>query len=62
MYTSLKQETIPDEVYREAQLSDAFMLVARAKLSATIKHFDHNVDVTEIPYFCSDCDEVIDGR
>lgn len=59
---------IPDEVYMESHIDLAtsysikLQQMAFAKLSATIQHFDHAVDVTEFPYYCSDCEIYIDGK
>lgn len=52
---------IPDGVYEEATLADAWraVILSTAKLKATTNHYGHNVDVTAYPYFCSDCAEEI---
>lgn len=66
---NVNYEPIPDEVYKEAQYDDAIHLVgdhflvrAQATLNARIIHYGHNVDVTEFPFYCSDCQVVIDGK
>ena len=36
--------------------------VATARVELSFNHYQHNVDLTVYPFYCSDCEVGIDGR
>jgi hypothetical protein len=62
---NIVMERIPDEIYMEAHINLAtdyameLQKRATARLSVAIQHYDHMVDLTEYPFYCSDCEKEI---